>query len=74
MAGKRFTKGSEEWMLFNDFWKLCQDFWEPEGNQNYWDNLVHATNQFVIKYADYPLSRELALGLVCSMEEKYKNK
>jgi hypothetical protein len=38
MAAKKFLKGSEEWMMFMDFWKLCQDFWEPEDNQDYWQN------------------------------------
>lgn len=72
MAGCKFQKGSEEWQMFNDFWKLCQEYWEPEENQEYWDKLILEASKFVEKYAAYPLAKEIAMGFVCSTETRFE--
>ena len=30
MASTIFPKGSDEWMMFQDFYKICQRYWLPE--------------------------------------------
>ena len=74
MAAVKFDKGSEEWMMFMDFWKLCQKHWEPEDNDRYWDNLIKDCDDFFKKYKEIPMSRNLACALSESLEKEYKKR
>lgn len=73
MASKKILSGSEEFMMFNEFWKLYQKFYEPEDNQRYWEELVREANEFHKKYVAFPMSKQMALGLIDCFEEKAKN-
>ena len=59
MASAKFNKGSEEWMMFTDFWNLCQKYWIVENTDEYWDSLVDCTN-------------ELSMALLNSQDKKSK--
>lgn len=72
MAAQRFEKGSEEWLMFMDFWNLCQKFYVPEASDNYWQELVNSVNDFYEKFAKIPLAKKLALALCDMLEERYK--
>lgn len=72
MAAKKFLKGSEEWMMFMDFWKLCQDYWEPEGNQEYWKNASESVMSFGRKYESMIFARIIALAFMDYLEAKAK--
>ena len=72
MAEVKFNKGSEEWLMFMDFWQLCQKYWQVETNDKYWENLINSANDFCVKYKEISLSRKLALALIEAMEENYK--
>lgn len=69
MAEVKFTKGSEEWIMFNEYFKLCQKYWEPENNDEYWDSLITETDVFYEKYKT-DFSRSLAMALVNEAERK----
>lgn len=73
VAGVKFGKGSEEWLMFMDFWNLCQLFWKPETSEKYWDDLMNKSNQFCEKYKEIKLSRGMAKEFISYVEEKYKN-
>lgn len=72
MAVKKFLKGSEEWMMFMDFWKLCQDYWEPEESQEYWENASESIMSFGRKYESMIFARIIALALMDYLEAKAK--
>lgn len=72
MAAKKFLKGSEEWMMFMDFWKLCQDYWEPEDNQEYWKNSSESIMSFARKYESMIFARIIALAFMDYLETKAK--
>ena len=74
MAGVKFGKGSEEWMMFMDYWQLCQKYWEVERTDEYWDSLIDCTNDFYEKYRAIPLARRLAFALIEAMEDIYKKR
>lgn len=74
MAEVKFNKGSEEWLMFTDFWKLCQKYWQVESSDEYWESLIDSTNNFANKYKSIPLSRKLAFALIESIEELYKER
>ncbi len=69
MAKKKFLKGSEEWMLFQDFWRLCQSFWIVEDTDDYWEDTINQVEEFVKKYpGEFP--RELAYALIHELERR----
>ena len=70
----KFGKGSEEWMMFTDFWQLCQKYWETENNDSYWDNLMKDANLFYEKYKDITLSEKLTMAFIDTQEIKFKEK
>ena len=69
MAEQRFVKGTEEYMLFNDFWKLCQSFWIPEDDDMYWKKLHDAAFEFG-QHSEF--AKMLALAYISEMERKLK--
>lgn len=76
MASARFEKGSQEWTLFQDYWKLCQEFWKVEGNDEYWQQAVEATDDFIKKYKGKNefFARKLASAFMDTLSEKEKEK
>lgn len=72
MSSVKFQKGSPEWYMFQDYWKLCQKFWIPEKNDNYWDNMVNETREFMKKYEDIALASGLAIALIDDLENRMK--
>lgn len=74
MAQAKFQKGSDEWLMFTEFWQLCQKFWEVEEDDDYWWDLSKETDKFFLKYKHIPLAKEIALGLLKAQEFKCKYK
>lgn len=74
MAAAKFNKGSEEWMMFTDFWQLCQKYWEVENADEYWERLIADTNSFCEKYKEIPLARNLGYSVIQTQEKKYKER
>lgn len=71
MAAVKFPKGSEEWMMFTEFWGICQKYWIPENTDEYWESLIDETNEFAEKYKG-EFANKLAIAFIESMEKKSK--
>lgn len=75
MAAVKFSKGSEEWMMFTDFWQLCQKHWEVELTDEYWEQLIRKdATDFEIKYKSIPLARNMIKAFLDTQEEIYREK
>lgn len=74
MAGKRFPKGSEEFVMFMDYWALCQKFWEPEDKDEYWEGVIEETDAFCKKYGNTTFPRGLAMALINYLEKELRNR
>ena len=75
MASVKFQKGSEEWMMFQDYYKLVQKYYIPEDTDEYWEEVVKEVDIFVKKYqANVPLARNIALAFANTLEEELKKK
>lgn len=72
MAAVKFQKGSEEFMMFQDFWNLCQKFWIPEDDDSYWEALVNEINIFLQKYQFLHIAKELAMSFSIAQDKKLK--
>lgn len=70
---KQLTKVDEEFQMFADYYKMYQDFYEPEDNDNYWQELIRAVDEFCKKYKT-KLAKDLAIAYINSREEVYKLK
>lgn len=68
MASAELKKGTEEYMMFLDFWNLCKRFWTPEQKDDYWKDLINETDKFYKKYHT-PYAKNFALGLVNALDE-----
>lgn len=72
MASVKFNQGSEEWQMFQDFWRLCQAVWIPEEASEYWEDALEKIDIFWRKY-DTGFSRALAGVLVNELDRRYKS-
>jgi sulfur relay (sulfurtransferase) DsrC/TusE family protein len=72
MSAVKFNKGSEEWMMFTDFWQLCQKHWEVELTDEYWEKLIDDANTFYEKYKEIPLARRMINAFLNTQEEIYR--
>ena len=72
MAEFRFQKGTEEWLMFMDYWNLCQRHWVVEKVDDYWEQLIKDANEFIAKYDTIKLAKNLALALVNTQEQILK--
>ena len=70
MAVKAFEKGSQEWMMFAEYWELCRKHWTIKDNDEYWDAVIRDIAVFSKKYQKEPLARKIALAFLISLEEK----
>ena len=82
MAGKKIVKGSEEWQMFQDFWKLAQEIWEPEDTDEYWESVDKKTKVFYEKYHTLSsnvnnfirYARGFAIGIINALDSVYKER
>ena len=58
MSAVKFSKGSEEWMMFTDFWQLIRK----------------DATEFEIKYKSIPLARNMIKAFLDTQEEIYREK
>lgn len=74
MAEVKFTKGSEEWMVFNEYFKLCQKYWEPEDSDEWWEEALHEIDVFSKKYGSTVFVRGICMALINDLEIKHVSK
>ncbi len=71
MSEVKFEKGSEEWNMFNEFWKMCQTYWIPQDGDEYWNQLTRSAKDFYKKY-NSPFAMKLSILLLEECERKDK--
>ena len=53
MAYKKFSKESNEFQMFQEFWALFQKYGEVETTEEYWKNFTDDARKFAEKYGKY---------------------
>lgn len=71
MAGKKFAAGTEEYLLYKDYYNLCQMLWISESSDEYWEYVEKKINEFLKKH-NTEFARSIALDLLVELERKYK--
>ena len=74
MSEKKFIKGSEEWIIFMDFWGIAQKYWIVDGADEYWDSLIDDVNKMCKKHNNNVFVKKILLALMEYLEYKEKNK
>lgn len=69
MGSVKLLKGSEEFEMFQDYWKMMQSVWSVENTKEYWEKVVEDTDRFYRKYQT-EFSKELALALANELKGK----
>ena len=72
MGSVKLLKGSEEFEMFQDYWKMMQSVWSVENTKEYWEKVVEDTDRFYREYQT-KFSKELALALANELERKAKH-
>ena len=70
MAEQKFQKGSEEWMMFQEYYQIVQRFYLPEESDKYWEELHESVTTFEKKYS-IPLAKYLAVAMYKAMDEVF---
>lgn len=68
MAKAEFKRGTEEFMMFADFYNLFKQFWYPEDTDEYWEELMEECDKFYRKYNSV-YAKHLALAIAEALEE-----
>ena len=50
MGSVKLLKGSEEFEMFQAYWKMMQSVWSVENTKEYWEKVVEDTDRFYRKY------------------------
>ena len=69
---KELKKGDTEYEIFNDYWKIVKEYNIPEDADEYWTELINASDEFCNKY-DSQYARDLILAFITSRETMWKN-
>ena len=74
MSEKKFIKGSEEWIIFMDFWEISQKYWNVEGTDEYWRTFISDVDKMCEKHNNNFFVKKILFALMDYLEYKYKNK
>ena len=61
MAWAKLGKDTEEFKMFQEYWRIVQQYWVVEADKPYWEALDEDIGKFTEKY-----NNELALGIACA--------
>ena len=65
-------KGTEEWMMFGDFFNLCKKYWNPNDSDEYWTDILIDSQIFYDKFKSYPMSKHMVNALWNAQRDKFK--
>lgn len=68
-------KGTEIFSFFGEFFKLIGKFYVPENTDEYWEQVIHESNDLVTKYKNcdfYHFAKGLVLLYVEWLDDKQK--
>lgn len=71
---KRFGKGTEEFVMFQDYWKFIQKYAEPEDNDSYWEELAKESDAICRKYNNRQFIRDLVIAFISETERIWHEK
>ena len=67
-------KGTEEFIMFGEYFNLCKKYWDVSDMDEYWEGLICDLNKFIKKYKEIDLSRKMALAFSNTQETILKAK
>ena len=65
-------KGTEEWIMFGDFFNLCKKYWNPNDSDEYWSDILIDSQLFYDKFKSYPMAKHMANALWNAQRDKLK--
>lgn len=67
-----FERGSEEFVMFTDFWNLCKKYWDVQDNDEWWDKAIADINKYCSNYKEDKFTRDLGMALLNRLERQVK--
>lgn len=65
-------KGTDEFIMFGDFFQLCKKYWDVKDTDDYWNELIQSASVFVEKYKHIPLAVKLAVTFLETQNNRAK--
>lgn len=59
----KIQKGTEEFQMFQDFWKMYNDFHDVELGDEFCEKVKNALDEFANKYKQFYMSEKLWMAL-----------
>lgn len=72
MGKIRLQKSSEEFELFQDYWKFFQEYLKVEDTEEYWEKAIEAGKGLLEKHKS-PFARDLIVAYMNELERRGKN-
>lgn len=71
MGNIKLLKGSEEFEMFQDYWKLLQENWKVEISEEYWEKVIADSKIFYEKYKT-AFAKDLTVAYLNELDRRYK--
>lgn len=68
---KKFEKGSEQWLFFQDFYKFCQKYYSADGDKFY-EEMLAAAEEISQKYMQDKFVRDCLTAHILAVERRRK--
>lgn len=69
MAAVKLQRGSEEFQMFQDYWKLLQENWYVDDTDEYWEKVIADSKAFWHKYQT-AFAKDLAVAGITELERR----
>ena len=70
---KKIEKGTEEFVMFSDFYKIIQDYYIVENNDKFFDEVKEKMDEFLKKYQNIPIAKHLAIAILENLVEQERS-
>lgn len=67
---KKIEKGTEEFVMFSDFYKIIQDYYIVENSDKFFEEVKEKMDEFHKKYQNIPIAKHLAIAILDNLAEQ----
>lgn len=70
---KKIEKGTEEFVMFSDFYKIIQDYYIVESDDKFFEEVKEKMDEFLKKYQNIPIAKHLAIAILENLAEQERS-
>ena len=74
MTDVALEKGTEEFMMFGEYFNLCKKYWNITDTDEYWESIIADATSFSEKYKSIPLAVKISVAFLESQNIKSQSR